>query len=140
MKIRIKRLKEGAKLPTYAHPGDIGMDLYSMEEITLKPGEHAFIYHGFALEFPEGYGALVMDKGSISKIALKTLGGVFDAGYRGEYNTHLINLSEKPYTIEPGDKVAQLVIVPIDIAELEETEILSDSSRGEGAFGSTGRK
>lgn len=140
MKIKIKRLKEGAKLPTYAHPGDIGMDLYSMEEITLKPGEHAFIYHGFALEFPEGYGALVMDKSSISKIPLKTLGGVFDAGYRGEYNTHLINLSDKPYIIEPGDKVAQLVIVPVNIAELEETEILSDSSRGEGAFGSTGRK
>ena len=140
MKIKVKKLKEGAKLPTYAHPGDIGLDLYSMEEKTLMPGEHYRFDHGFALEFPEGYGALVMDKGSISKAGLKTMGGVYDAGYRGEYNTHLVNLSDKPYTIEVGDKVAQLVIVPVVIATLEETDTLSETSRGEGRFGSTGRK
>lgn len=140
MKIKVKKLKQNAKLPTYAHPGDVGMDLYSMEEKILMPGEHHFFYHGFALEFPEGYGALVMDKGSISKAGLKTMGGVYDAGYRGEYNTHLVNLSDKPYTIEVGDKVAQLVILPVVIGELEESDTLNDSSRGHGAFGSTGRK
>lgn len=68
------------------------------------------------------------------------MGGVFDAGYRGEYNTHLVNLSAEPYTIEAGDKVSQLVIFPVIIAQIEETDTLSESSRGEGAFGSTGKK
>ena len=140
MKIKIKKLKKNAKLPNYAHPGDVGMDLYSMEEKTLAPGEHHFFYHGFALQFDLGYAAVVKDKSSISKIGLHTMGGVFDAGYRGEYNTHLVNLSDKPYTVEVGDKLAQLIIYPVEIAELEETDELSDSSRGMGAFGSTGRK
>ena len=67
------------------------------------------------------------------------MGGVFDAGYRGEYNVHLVNLSNKPYTVEKGHKVAQLVIYPVEIASLEEVEELSDSSRGTGGFGSTGK-
>jgi dUTP pyrophosphatase len=140
MKIKVKKLKEGAVLPKYAMPGDVGMDMYAMETRTIAPGEDVRFNHGFALEFPEGYGAIVMDKGSISKAGLKTLGGVFDAGYRGEYNTHLINLSKEPYTVEEGDKVAQLVILPVEIATLEIVEELSVSARGEGRFGSTGRK
>lgn len=140
MKIKIKKLKQDAKLPNYAHPGDVGMDLYSMEDVTMAPGEHYHFYHGFALEFGEGYGAFVMDKSSISKAGLKQMGGVFDAGFRGEYNTHLVNLSKEPYTFEKGDKVAQLVILPVNIGELEEVNELSDSSRGAGAFGSTGKK
>ncbi len=140
MKLKIKKLKEDAKLPTYHHPGDIGMDMYSMETVTVKPGEHHRFWHGFALEFPEGYGAIVMDKGSISKAGLIHMGGVYDAGYRGEYNTLLVNLSDQAYTFEEGDKVAQLVIIPVVIAELEETDTLSDSARGMGMFGSTGKK
>lgn len=140
MQIKIKKLKPEAKLPTYHHPGDVGMDLYSMETVTIPPlGQHRF-WHGFALEFPEGYGAFVMDKGSISKAGLIHLGGVYDAGYRGEYNTLLCNLSKEPYTFEVGDKVSQLVILPVEIGTLEEVEILSDSARGEGRFGSTGKK
>ncbi len=140
MKIRIKKLKDGAKLPTYHHPGDVGMDMYAMETVTVGPGEHYRFWHGFALEFPEGYAGIIMDKGSISKAGLTHMGGVFDAGYRGEYNTLLVNLSSEPYTFEEGDKVSQLVIIPIVIGELEEVEVLSDSARGEGKFGSTGRK
>jgi dUTP pyrophosphatase len=140
MKIKIKKLKENAKLPKYAHPGDVGLDLYAMETITIKPGEHYRFWHGFALEFPEGYAAVVADKSSISKAGLAHMGGVFDAGYRGEYNTHLVNLSDKHYTIEEGDKVSQLIIYPVALVELEEVTELSDSSRGEGAFGSTGKK
>lgn len=140
MQIKIKKLKENAKLPTYHHPGDVGMDMYSMEKVTVKPGEHFRFCHGFALEFPIGYAALVMDKGSISKAGLKTMGGVFDAGYRGEYNTHLVNLSDKSYTFEEGDKVSQLVITPVVIAKLKEVKKLSESARGEGRFGSTGKK
>ena len=139
MKIKIKKLKENAKLPKYHHPGDVGMDLYAMETVTVKPGEHYRFWHGFALEFPEGYGAIVMDKGSISKAGLNHMGGVFDAGYRGEYNTLLVNLSEKSYTFEEGDKVAQLLILPIERVELEEVSELNESARGEGKFGSTGR-
>lgn len=140
MKIKVKKLKENAKLPSYALPGDVGMDLYAMETVTIPPMGHVRIWHGFALEFPEGYAATVKDKSSISKAGLHTMGGVFDAGYRGEYNTHLVNLSDKDYTIETGDKVSQLLIFPVAIGELVETDTLSDSQRGEGGFGSTGKK
>src|SRR3989338_692492 len=100
MKIKIKKLKENVKLPKYHHPGDVGMDLYAMEDVIVVPGAHVWIYHGFALEFSEGYAGIVMDKGSISKADLHTMGGVFDAGFCGEYNTHLVNLGDKSYTIE----------------------------------------
>lgn len=140
MKIKIKRIKEGAKLPKYHHPGDVGMDMYAMETVTIPPMGHYRLWHGFAMEFPEGFAAVVKDKSSISKAGLHTMGGVFDAGYRGEYNTHLVNLGSEPYTVEEGDKVSQLVILPVIIAEIEETDTLSDSSRGMGGFGSTGRK
>jgi dUTP pyrophosphatase len=102
--------------------------------------EHHIFFNGFALEFTESYAAIVKDKGSISKVGLHTMGGVFDAGYRGEYNVHLVNLSQESYKFEKGDKIAQLVILPVAIAELEEVEALADSSRGEGRFGSTGKK
>jgi dUTP pyrophosphatase len=140
MKIKIKKLKSEAKLPAYHHSGDIGMDLFAMETVTIPPMGHHRFWHGFALEFPEGYSALVMDKGSISKAGLHSMGGVFDAGYRGEYNTHLVNLSKESYTVEVGDKVSQLVIMPVAIVELEETDTLGESARGQGRFGSTGRK
>lgn len=140
MHIKIKKLKENAKLPRYIHPGDVGMDLFSMEKVVINPGERHFFYHGFAMEFPEGYAAIVKDKSSISKAGLTQMGGVFDAGFRGEYNTLLVNLSSEPYTVEEGDKVSQIVILPVVIAEIEETDTLSDSSRGTGAFGSTGKK
>ena len=140
LEVKIKRLNPEAKLPSYAHPGDAGLDLYSLEEATIPPGGHHRFCNGFALEFPEGYAAIVKDKGGISKAGLHTLGGVFDAGFRGECNVHLVNLSGKPYTFEKGDKVAQLVIVPVAHARLVETETLADSSRGLGQFGSTGKK
>lgn len=140
MKIKIKKLNVDAYLPKYAHIGDVGMDLYALESVTVEPMEHVRIWHGFALEFPVGYAAIVLDKGSISKAKLHTMGGVFDAGFRGEYNTHLVNLGSEPYTIEKGDKVSQLVIYPVAIVELEEVDELSVSDRGTGAFGSTGKK
>ena len=127
-------------MPNYAHPGDVGLDLYSLEEKVLSSGEHYIFPLGFALEFSEGYAAIVKDKGSISKAELHTMGGVYDAGFRGEYNVHLVNLGIKPYSVEKGDKIAQLVIYPVEIAKVEEVDNLSDSSRGEGHFGSTGRK
>lgn len=127
-------------MPKYHMPGDVGMDMYAMETVTIPPMGHHRFWHGFALEFDTGFAAIVKDKGSISKAGLHTMGGVFDAGYRGEYNTHLVNLSGEPYTIEEGDKVAQLIIYPVVIADLEETDTLSESARGDGRFGSTGKK
>jgi dUTP pyrophosphatase len=140
MILKVKKLKDGAKLPKYHHPGDVGMDVYSMETVTVKPGEHYRFWHGFALEFPEGYVVLTMDKGSISKAGFVHMGGVYDAGYRGEYNTLLANVSDKSYTFEEGDKVAQIVIMPVVFAKLKEVKKLSESARGEGRFGSTGKK
>ena len=140
MKVKIKKLNPEATIPSYAHPGDVGLDLHSLENYELKPGERKIFDLGFALEFESGYVAMIKDKGGLPKNAgLHTMGGVFDAGYRGEYNVNLINLSDTPYKIEKGDKLAQLIIIPVTQVELEETQNLSDSSRGDGRFGSTGK-
>jgi dUTP pyrophosphatase len=140
MRIKIKRLKSEAILPTYAHPGDVGMDLYSLEDCVLQPGERKVFDLGFAMEFENGHAAIVKDKSSLPKNGgIHTMGGVYDAGYRGEYNVQLINLGVEPYEIKKGNKIAQLIIYPIIIAELEEADELSDSSRGDGRFGSTGK-
>lgn len=138
MQIKIKKMNSEAKLPTYAHPGDVGMDVYSLETKTLAPMERHTFFVGFGLEFETGYAAIVKDKSGISKAGLHTMGGVYDAGYRGEYNVHLVNLSDAPYTVEKGNKIAQIIIYPVVIADFVETDVLSDSSRGEGRFGSTG--
>src|SRR5690349_929548 len=140
MKIKIKKLHKDAVIPKYAHPGDVGLDLYSMEDYDLKPGERKLFFIGIAMEFPVGYAAIIKDKSGIStQGGLHTLGGVFDAGYRGEYNVCLINLSKKTYSILKGHKIAQLVVFPVAIAQIKEVNKLSESSRGEGKFGSTGR-
>ena len=140
MNIKIKRMHPDAIMPNYAHPGDVGLDLFSLEDCLLKPGERKIFLVGFALEFPEGYAAIVKDKSSLPKNAgIHTMGGVFDAGYRGEYNVNLINLGEESYKIEKGNKIAQLVIFPVVIATLEEASELSETSRGDGRFGSTGK-
>lgn len=140
MNIKIKKLDPDAKLPSYAHPGDVGMDVYSKEEKELKPGERYNFMVGFAMEFPEGYAAIVKDKSGLSKNhGIHTIGGTYDAGFRGEYNVTLINLGDEPVHIEKGQKIAQFVIFPIVIAELVESDSLSESIRGEGQFGSTGK-
>ena len=140
MQLKWKKLNPEAKLASYAKPGDVGIDLYSLEEKTLNPGDHHRFYVGVAFEFPVGHAAIIKDKSSISSKGLHTMGGVFDAGYRGEYNVHLVNLSSEPYTVEKGDKIAQVIFYPVALAEMEEVEELSESERGHGAFGSTGRK
>lgn len=139
MQIKIKKLNADARVPAYAHPGDVGLDLFSLEDYTLQPGERKIFPLGFALEFPIGYAAIVKDKSSISKAGLHTFGGVYDAGYRGEYNVGLVNLGSEAYHFEKGHKLAQLIIFPVAIAELEEVGELADSSRGDGRWGSTGK-
>lgn len=111
-----------------------------MEDHEIKPGRRKTFDIGFALEFPDDYVAIVKDKGGVSKNGgVHTVGGVFDAGYRGEYNVTLVNLSDQIYKVNKGDKIAQLIIFPIAKAELEQTDALSETSRGQGRFGSTGK-
>lgn len=141
MKVKIKKIKADCQLPSYAHPGDVGLDLYALENYALKPGERKIFWVGFALEFPIGYAAIIKDKSSLpNQAGIHTMGGVYDAGYRGEYNVNLINLGSETYQISQGDKIAQLLITPVEHAEFEEADTLSDSARGEGRFGSTGKK
>jgi|SRR3989344_2210035 len=140
MELKIKKLNKAAKLPSYAHPGDVGLDMFALEDKVLKPMERHVFFVGFALEFPEGYAAIVKDKSSLPKnFGIHTMGGVYDAGYRGEYNVNLINFGNEPYHVKKGDKIAQLVIFPVAIAKLQEVKELSDTSRGQGRFGSTGK-
>lgn len=139
LKVKIKKLKPDAVLPSYAKPGDAGLDMYSLEDYELKPKERKIFFTGFALEFPEGYVAIVKDRGSMAGRGLHTMGGVFDAGYRGEYSVQLVNLGAEPYEIKTGHKIAQLIIYPIAVAELEETDSLSETERGDGRMGSTGK-
>jgi len=140
MKVKIKKIHPDAILPNYAHPGDAGLDLYSIEnDYKLQPGERKVFGNGFALEIENGYVGIVKDKGGPpTKYGLHTMGGVFDSGYRGDYNVLLINLGPDPIIIKKGQKIAQLVILPIITADLEETDELSDSSRQDGRWGSTG--
>lgn len=138
--LKVKKLHPDAKLPSFAHPGDAGLDLCTPEKVVIKKGEKVKIPTGLAIEMPDGYVGLVWDKGSIgSNAGLKSLGGVMDSGYRGEYIITLVNLGQEDYTIEKGHKVAQLLIQKVERPEIIEVEELSDTTRGHGAFGSTGK-
>ncbi len=138
VKIKIKKLVSDAVLPNYAHASDAGMDIYSCEDLIIKPGYRALVKTGISLEFPKGYVALVWDKSGISKKGIITLAGVGDAGYRGEYKIVLLNVGSKDYEIKKGQKIAQILIQPIVRGEIEEVFELNNSVRGEGGFGSTG--
>ncbi|MCC2631174.1 MAG: deoxyuridine 5-triphosphate nucleotidohydrolase, dUTP pyrophosphatase [Candidatus Paceibacter sp.] len=138
--IKIKKLHPDAKVPSFAHPGDAGMDLYATETAHIKVGEWKRIGTGIAIEMPLGYVGLIWDKsGLASNHGLTNLGGVIDAGYRGEYFVTLLNTSQEDYIVEKGHKIAQLLIQPVEHPTIEEVTELSDSSRGAGGFGSTGK-
>jgi len=140
MQIKVKKLYKEAKLPSYAHAGDAGMDIFALERTILKPREHTAVKTGISMELPEGYVALIWDKSGIAiKEGLKTLGGVIDSGYRGEYMIGMINLSDKEYIFEAGHKIAQVLIQKIESASIVEMHELSDTTRGQGGFGSTGK-
>ena len=141
MKIQIKKLNSKAKLPEYAHLGDAGMDLFSVESVTIKPGEKVVCQTGIAMKIPDGYVGLIWDKSGIaSKGGVKTMGGVIDSGYRGEVRVVLQNLSKEDYNIKEGDKIAQMLIQKVESPQIEEVEELDDTERGEGGFGSTGMR
>mgnify|MGYP003417931584 FL=1 len=140
MKLKIKKLHPNAKIPSYAHHGDAGFDLYVPESITLQPGDRKTIPLGIAVEIPDGYVGLMFDKSSLShKQGLKTFGNVIDSGYRGEIHAGLINQSGQVQTLEVGQKIIQMLIMPVMTVDIEEAEILNESKRGDGAFGSSGK-
>jgi dUTP pyrophosphatase len=138
MLIKIKKLNPEAILPRYAHPGDAGLDLFSCEEHTLQPGERKLFSTGISIELPEGYVSLIWDKSGVANSGIHTMAGVLEHTYRGEYKVVLLNTSNIPYEVKKGQKIAQLLIQPIVTAEIQEVEELSETARGEGAFGSTG--
>ena len=139
MNIHVKKLHPDATLPRFAHATDAGLDLCTVEEFTINPGEHRLVPTGVAIVFPAGYAALVWDKGGISnKRHLKTVGGVFDTDYRGEYLIGLYNFGTEPQSFTVGDKIAQLLIQKVEHPEIIEVDELDETVRGDGAFGSTG--
>ncbi|MFA5060977.1 MAG: dUTP diphosphatase [Candidatus Pacearchaeota archaeon] len=139
MPVKVKRLKENAILPSYAHEGDAAMDLYSTEDYVVRSGERQLVSTGIAMEFPKGYFASIRGKsGLASKKGIAILGGVIEYTYRGEYGVVVLNTGKEDFEIRVGDKVAQVVIAPVATAIIEEVTELSDTVRGEGAWGSTG--
>ncbi|MDP1729540.1 MAG: dUTP diphosphatase [archaeon] len=144
VKLRVKKLHKDAILPHYAHDGDAGMDLYAVEDVILWPNEPVAIRTGISIELPKGYVALIWDKSGLAlKEGIKTMAGVCDANYRGEYKVVLLNTTNQYYYIDKGDKLAQMLIQSVmhaEIEEIQEGENLSETSRGSGGFGSTGMR
>ncbi len=141
MKIPFLRLDVELSVPDQAHPGDAGVDLRAREAVELAAGERAVVPTGVAVAIPEGYVGLVAPRSGLA--ARRGLGvvnapGVVDAGYRGEVNVILINHGNEPVKLERGERIAQLLVVPIVDSEFFEVDELPESSRGDGGFGSTG--
>ncbi len=142
MKIEVTCLDKDLPLPSYARTGDAGLDLLSSEDTTLAPGERAAIATGIAVAIPDGHAGFVHARsGRALKegLALVNAPGLIDSGYRGEIRIIVVNLDDaRPIVVSRGEKVAQLVIQPVETVELAEVEALPPSERGEGGFGSTG--
>ena len=145
MILKVKKLKEEAVLPERKTPGSAGFDLCACiaQEITMEPGDMAVFPTGLAAEIPEGCAGMIFTRSGLGVkhgIAVSNGVGVIDSDYRGEIQVGLHNFSRTAYTVCPGDRIAQLVIAPVLRAAFAETDALSDTVRGEGGFGSTGRK
>jgi dUTP pyrophosphatase len=139
--LKFKLLDKIAKLPSYAHTGDAGFDLYSSVEIVVPAGGYVDVPLKITAEIPEGFYVQFFGKSGLAlKFGIDTLGGVIDSGYRGEWTVILANHGKIDYQIAVGDKVAQGILIETDQAEIVEVGELSKTERGSRAFGSTGRK
>lgn len=141
MDLQIQRLHPDAVAPTYAHPGDAGLDLVSVEDVTLAPGQRHAVGTGWAMAIPDGWVGLVHPRSGLalrSGLTVANAPGTIDAGYRGEVKVILVNLGEEPVTIAAGDRVAQLVLQAVGRAAVAEVDDLDATARGGGGFGSTG--
>ncbi|MEU7852831.1 dUTP diphosphatase [Nonomuraea sp. NPDC049141] len=143
VQVLIQRLDDGLPVPSYAHPGDAGADLYAAEDVELLPGQRAVVGTGLAIALPDGYAAFVHPRSGLAAkygVTLVNAPGTVDAGYRGEIRVTVINTDAKePFRLSRGDRVAQLVIKRVERAAFTEVELLPGSARGTGGFGSTGR-
>jgi dUTP pyrophosphatase len=143
MRLRIHRIHPAAVLPHYAHgpEEDAGMDLTSVEEVTLQPGMPRAVATGLTIELPPGWEAQVRPRSGLAlkhAISMPNAPGTIDPGYRGELRVLLINLGREPYTIHAGDRIAQMVVARYEAVEWVEEEP-AESQRGAGGFGSSGR-
>jgi dUTP diphosphatase len=142
MSLPIARLDERARIPTRAHDGDAGLDLYALQRVVLAPGERASVPTGIAVEIPPGQAGLVLPRSGLAArhgISVVNAPGLIDAGYRGEVRVLLLNTDrERPFELAAGDRIAQLVLVRVELPEVIEVESLGDSERGAGGFGSSG--
>lgn len=140
--LQVKRLHPEARVPTRAHDGDAGLDLHSVQALTLAPGARAMVPTGIAVAIPHGQAGLVMPRSGLAAkrgIALVNAPGLIDAGYRGELRVLLLNTDrEQPCEIAVGDRIAQLVLIRVELAPTVEVAELDDSERGDGGFGSSG--
>lgn len=130
-------------MPEYATPGSAGMDLRADEQVVLHKGEYASVGTGLYMEIPEGYEGQVRPRSGLAAkhgVTLLNAPGTIDSDYRGELRILLINHGERPFTVEPGDRIAQIVFAPVERAQIRESLQLSPSSRDSGGFGSTGMK
>jgi dUTP pyrophosphatase len=144
MKLHILRLPHGADmpLPSYATPGSAGMDLRAAEALTLKSGSRALVATGLAIALPENFEAQVRPRSGLAVkhgVTVLNSPGTIDADYRGEIKVPLINLGTEDFVINRGDRIAQMVVAPVTMAELVEVETLDETVRGAGGFGSSGR-
>lgn len=138
--IKVKKIHPDAILPNYAHPGDAGMDLCSVEEYILEPEERKLFSTGLQVEIPPGYEMQIRPRSGLALkqgITVLNSPGTIDSGYRGEIGVILINHGEKPYEIKKGERIAQGVIGKIEEVLINDVDELSDSLRGQGGFGST---
>jgi dUTP pyrophosphatase len=142
--LKIKKIHPEAKLPEFAHEGDAGMDLFSIEELDIMPGESGLVHTGIKLELPKDTEAQVRPRSGLAlknSITVLNSPGTIDEGYRGEVMVILINHGRQSFKVEKGMKIAQMVIKPIfkvDIVEINESDELNESKRGEKGFGSSG--
>ena len=143
MELRVSKLVEGALLPTRAHAGDAGLDLYACESAHIGPGERWSIGTGIAVEVPAGHAGLVLPRSGLARehgISLVNGPGLIDSGYRGEIRVLLLNTDPaETFRVAAGDRIAQLLVTPIALAEPVEAAELAESARGSGGFGSSGR-
>jgi dUTP pyrophosphatase len=143
MTLRVARLDPRATLPSRAHPGDAGLDLHALQAATLAPGERASIPTGIAVEIESGYAGLVLPRSGLAArhgISVVNAPGLIDSGYRGELRVLLLNTDRtETFELHPGDRIAQLVLIAIAAPEPVEVTELSQTPRGGGGFGSSGR-
>ena len=142
--MRVKKLHPKARIPTRACPGDLGFDLYALENVEIPAVSETgglpvvLIRTGIAVEFPPGWGGFIKDRSSVAvKKKLHVIAGVIDNGYRGEIKIAIVNLSSKVQKVEAGERIAQLVPVILYPYDIQETDALSETQRGEGGFGSS---